>query len=397
MSEKSILRITKTKKNKFIGKVILNNKEMTVPYPFKDDKLNNKPCDVERDKGLIVKCVCEGIVLVDKTSYSPNNASGNRAHGGTDAKMPVVNPHAILMEADNKFQDSFDIEKTKLPSDTKDLKLKDIDNFNLKFNKAARYENDKQKFSKDAKHESGKFKFYNIPTKRQITHDGAKPYKIKFDFANNQYKSLEDNIEHCIKKQNMIVEEMTLKSDWRIANGIGSQSVYEVSLLLHHIYGIPYLSGQSIKGVVRSYIISECFDNDEKRALSDAGFRIIFGASKDKDGKFDASAGTVCFYDSFPISTPDINVDVMNAHFTKYYSQNALPTEYEDPNPVFFLTVSNADFKFIIASRKKNYEKINDGTFKDLYPIDVIKKYLPEALRNHGIGAKTAVGYGYMD
>ena len=41
--------------------------------------------------------------------------------------------------------------------------------------------------------------------------------------------------------------------------GLGGESVYETSITLHHIYGIPYIPASSIKGVVRSWIITEVF------------------------------------------------------------------------------------------------------------------------------------------
>lgn len=227
--------------------------------------------------------------------------------------------------------------------------------------------------------------------------DGKHSYRIKYNFNGQLYKDLENNLEHCIKKQNMQVEEVILRPDWRIASGIGSESVYEVSLLLHHIYGIPYLSGQLIKGVVRNYIIAECFDGKEDDALNDTGFRKIFGAPKNEKKKIDASEGAVCFYDAFPILDPEIDFDVMNPHFTKYYSQGELPAEYDNPIPIFFLTVSNTDFKFIVASKNKDYKKIEEDKFDGLYPLEAAKKYLVDALQNHGIGAKTSVGYGYMD
>lgn len=51
----------------------------------------------------------------------------------------------------------------------------------------------------------------------------------------------------------------------------------------------------------------------------------------------------------------------------------------------------------MIGIKNKDNTIINDGKFKEQKILKVAEKYLKEALSEHGIGAKTAVGYGYMD
>jgi CRISPR-associated protein Cmr6 len=64
---------------------------------------------------------------------------------------------------------------------------------------------------------------------------------------------------------------------------------------------------------MRSYIITELFDKNEAKALKDKDFVYIFG---DED-----NAGKIIFFDAFPIEKPTISVDVMNPHYSDYYSE----------------------------------------------------------------------------
>ncbi len=379
MEEKGVIKIKKNKKKGYSATLILNNKPIPVQYRFDDDKYNEKQCEVETKDGQIVKLKIDGNTIIDKTvreTVQRNNISQRK---GYDTRQEN---HSNKYSDDSKtMADSFDIKKTCLPNDTRELEIPDIDNFNLKLNKAARYELEKGR---------KKFKFVSLGNK--MSEDD---YEIKCNFKSELYKNLAKNLKHSIEKLNLVTEEMVFEPDWKIVSGIGNESVYEVSLLLHYIYGIPYLSGQSIKGVTRNYLIQKFFDNDEDTALKDEGFCKIFGSPK--EGIIEENEGSVIFYDSFPLSEPIIKSDVMNSHFTNYYSKGEPPADYDKPNPIFFLTVSNTSFDFILASKKKNNLKIGNGKFQGKYPLEIVKEYLPEVLEQHGIGAKTSVGYGYMN
>ena len=45
--------------------------------------------------------------------------------------------------------------------------------------------------------------------------------------------------------------------DWRMVIGLGGEHVLETSMTLHHVYGIPYIPGSAVKGMVRHYFLSE--------------------------------------------------------------------------------------------------------------------------------------------
>lgn len=288
--------------------------------------------------------------------------------------------------------DSFDISKTKLPEDTKKIlgDFKNVDNFNLKFNKLARFEKDK-------------FKFFETDRR------GVK-YQIRANFSDDFIRNVAQRYYGSIKRLNLkFSEDLVLKPEWRVVIGLGNESVYETSMTLHHIYGIPYIPGSAIKGVVRSHIITEEFEKDkmdsldlknaEKRALQDPGFCDIFGCPKNSFYN-ESRQGKIIFFDSLPLSAPQIKPDVMNPHYGPYYSESSgkiPPADYHNPVPIFFLTVEKTEFRFIIGIKENDNSAVQKGIFEGKRPLEVTCEYVKKALSEHGIGAKTAVGYGYMD
>lgn len=190
----------------------------------------------------------------------------------------------------------------------------------------------------------------------------------------------------------------------RMVIGLGLDSVYETSMTLHHIYGFPYIPASSIKGVLRSYIIAnvKLFDNKETLAITCKDFCDIFGCPaelKDKDKKNiksyyqKAHQGNVTFFDAMPTKAPNIKTDIMTPHYGDYYKPSnttVYPTDTQSPVPVPFLTVEDTPFYFVFGSKK-----LADINTSD-YWGKTISTWLAEALTDHGIGAKTAVGYGYF-
>ena len=162
--------------------------------------------------------------------------------------------------------------------------------------------------------------------------------------------------------------------DWRLVVGLGSAHVQDTNMTLHHIYGIPYIPGSAVKGVLRHWWLQEDFDNDEKQALGDLNFLALFGSQERR--------GEVQFLDAYPEKVR-FATDIMNPHYPEYYSGNAPPTDDQNPVPINFLTVEQTTFRFAFLAK-------NQG------PLDSLKARFEEALKMKGIGAKTAVGYGYF-
>lgn len=280
-----------------------------------------------------------------------------------------------------------------LPSDTKELietRITSIDNYALKLNKVSHFDsNDK------------KFKFFEVDRGRVLIN-------IKPNFSSVNFSALSARRRDSLKNSGLNIKQGTYTIDWKLAIGIGNESVYETAITLHHIYGIPYIPGSALKGIVHSYIILEKFSkkengdidlkNAEARALKDQGFCDIFGCPKESFYG-ESRQGKVIFFDALPLSRPIIEPEIMNPHFSEYYSDNSNtvpPADYHDPKPIFFLVVKDTKFEFVIGIKKDIDTTINQGVFKEDTPSLAAYNWMEKALNEQGVGAKTSVGYGYF-
>ena len=179
----------------------------------------------------------------------------------------------------------------------------------------------------------------------------------------------------------------TSQLDWRMVVGLGSNHVQETNMTLDHVHGIPYLPGSAIKGIVRSWVIQEYF-TDEEEATRDfqigdsvalrqkkENFFTVFGSQK--------CAGQVQFLDALPNSHVHFNIDIMNPHFPDYYTGSDFPTDFQRLIQIYFLTLRNTHFRFLIAA-------------KEAGPLQLARDWFTEAIANRGLGAKSAVGYGHF-
>ncbi len=208
-------------------------------------------------------------------------------------------------------------------------------------------------------------------------------------------------------------------------------------MTIHHIYGIPYIPGQAIKGVLRNYVINEFFDlyekdrlkiakevldkelnsledlekekdvlkvykkiaeKKEEEALKNELFKFVFGSQDNQ--------GNIIFFDAFPDGKITIDIDIMNPHFPDYYEDKegkVPPTDWQNPRPIKFLVVKDTPFRFFIGIKKginiptglKKFGSEEPITTKEEllnYVFDLLK----ETLEFNGIGAKTSIGYGYL-
>lgn len=202
------------------------------------------------------------------------------------------------------------------------------------------------------------------------------------------------------------VEKFNLKTDWRMVAGLGRKGSFEVGFTFNR-YGFPYLPGSSIKGIARAYALGEIAEKMNSDKLSEllenllleekeyqkrsqefpeeAGmFRVIFGTTE--------NAGLAIFHEAIPDlkSLPQLELDIMNPHYPKYYDGKEFPTDWQSPIPVYFLTLaSNTIFHFAVGWReadkvynKKLHEKSRD--------------WLKLGLQKLGAGGKTSAGYGYF-
>lgn len=311
-----------------------------------------------------------------------------------------------------------------LPEDVKQL-MKALpdgpDNYSLKLNQTANWEGDKAILFKADRTSNNSLQYKPAP-------NYGLPEDIWSDLSNNLAQHAD-----VIAADSMSFE-LTQDAGSRLTIGLGTATVYETGILLHPVYGFPYLPATSVKGITRSWIIDCCFEGKEELAISKQSFCDLFGCpdhvevqeegSKKKikhpsyyysidqalpksEKKGGSRVGSLIFFDAFPTQAPTIKEDIMNPHYGDYYSGKELtpPADYLTPNIINFLTVENTTFQFHIGAKSlPGSEQVVTGDIvsnlstdkTELSPIEAGKQWLIKALSEHGIGAKTALGYGFF-
>ena len=381
--KKGKLLLEYSKKKKVITRLQREDGKI-IPLSFlklKDLSLKDKPCEYEFSRGRITRIVVEGETIYPQEATKPQSGSQRGKQG----------------KQGNQEANTFSIGNAAAPKDTRQaMEGREPDNYLLKLNKMVniRYNKDKEEYDID---------FYKAPYK-------GKKFQIEPSFDEKQIKEI--NQRHIKAARNYLHEyrHYTFQTTSRLIIGLGGESVFETSLTLHHLYGIPYIPASAIKGLARSWAVlthegrkseAEAHAFTKNKYLCD-----IFGVSeaifnkennppkasekdnaeKKPDNEKD-TRGEVVFWDAFPRGNIKVVPDIMNVHYPEYYKEGKPPVDYQQPNPIHFLVVEEgAEFDFIIGMQKKDNDKL----------LDYTEKLIKESLREHGIGAKTAVGYGRM-
>lgn len=186
--------------------------------------------------------------------------------------------------------------------------------------------------------------------------------------------------------------EMKATTKTRFITGIGQSHPSETSIVLDHNLGIPYVPASSIKGLLRfthvvSLIEGNKLDIEEKKKINDdeiGDISYYYGTQQ--------KCGSAIFLDAYSEKVPDLDIDIMNPHYAKYYQGEKPPADYLDPTPIKFLTVAiGTTFLFRALVPKKP-----DGEDGVSLIMD-IKNIYENALTKEGIGAKTSLGYGFFN
>jgi CRISPR-associated protein Cmr6 len=144
---------------------------------------------------------------------------------------------------------------------------------------------------------------------------------------------------------------------------------------LHSLYGFAYIPATGLKGMARSAAV--------ELDLPSGDVLKIFGS---EPGELRQSGGVICFHDSWSVTWPRLVLDIATPHHQEYYQKGKNPGDWEDPVPLYFLTVpENTTFEFLLSLRHR------DG---DPNLLDKAKDCLAYALERLGAGGKTNAGYG---
>ncbi len=211
--------------------------------------------------------------------------------------------------------------------------------------------------------------------------------------------------------------------------GHGLSSPFDVGLAFNHTWGCPIIPGTALKGLLAHYICATFGPDDQadhpvlaargeevhradfqgptrrkNRVKEGAGryYRALFGAPEaDCDielkkkhpellAHFGSCRGLIQFHDAWYVpsaaqgdhQTGPYAKDVLTVHHGQYYQNpEAQPNDYEEPNPVAFLSVRPKTTFLIALTGNAEWMKL-------------AMTYLKAALEVWGVGGKTAAGYG---
>ncbi len=214
--------------------------------------------------------------------------------------------------------------------------------------------------------------------------------------------------------------------DARMLVGHGNSSATEVGLTVHHTWGVPMIPGSGLKGLTANYVENSFGPADRSVApwLQEGSERkhgryqgvqydgvqilrapgevygALFGApdAEDngphrRDAQVAGAKGLVTFHDALfdPLSLSGRSpfaVDVLTVHQKEYYdaiSRGAdvipQPNDFDNPNPVSFLTVRPRTQFLLAISGPAEWTSI-------------AMRMLIAALSEWGAGGKTSSGYG---
>jgi CRISPR-associated protein Cmr6 len=174
------------------------------------------------------------------------------------------------------------------------------------------------------------------------------------------------------------------------ATGLGMEHPIENGFAFLTPYGLPYLAGSGVKGVLRH--ASRQLEED---GLLDAGTTLaLFGHDADDDPR----RGAVVCWDVFPApqqgKPEQLQVEVMTPHFRDYYGgKGGTPHDSGGPNPIPFLAVpAGWSFKFVLLCNTAALAVTMPGLDWEKALRDIAS----HAFDWLGFGAKTATGYGVL-
>lgn len=185
--------------------------------------------------------------------------------------------------------------------------------------------------------------------------------------------------------------------------GLGNEHPLENGFAFLNPYGLPYLPGSGIKGVLRQAAgeLANGMWGDTQHWDHEA-IAVLFGHEATK-ADAENLRGALMFWDVIPqIAGDSLMVEIMTPHQSHYYQHkneqgSAAPHESGKPTPLNFLTVpTQSRFIFFMQCDLTHLQGLapalaQNGAWKKLLEAAFV-----HAFEWLGFGAKTAVGYGAM-
>lgn len=188
--------------------------------------------------------------------------------------------------------------------------------------------------------------------------------------------------------------------------GTGMEHPLENGFAFIQPYGLPYLAGSSVKGVLRhtARLLAEDAFGEGSYGWNLKTEEALFGSDV-PTGNENADQflrGALTFWDVIVSpkeidkggkKTQSMSVDILTPHQSHYLQGTDTPHDSGQPIPVPFLCVAaGADFNFHITA---NPHLLEQAELTDCWQT-MLQKCFEYTLDWFGFGAKTAVGYGVL-
>jgi len=222
------------------------------------------------------------------------------------------------------------------------------------------------------------------------------------------------------------------KSVAPFTTGLGNEHPLENGFAFLNPYGLPYLPGSGVKGVLRQAArelaggdwgdahgwSTDPLPSPSGRGAGGEGLSmldVLFGRET-PSGESDHLRGALSFWDVIPQIAPEdpkrpdqigLAVDIMTPHQGHYYQidkkKNPQPPHFQAPHdsgqpvPIHFLTVPpGSGFAFHVVCDLARLRRLAPELARDDQWKHLLTAAFEHAFAWLGFGAKTAVGYGAM-
>jgi CRISPR-associated protein Cmr6 len=255
-------------------------------------------------------------------------------------------------------------------------------------------------------------------------------------------KSDKEALQAVVARQSRLAQslasESVLQLDAQAAapftTGLGNEHPLENGFSFLWPYGLPYLPGSGVKGVLRNAAqeLAAGLWGDGRGWGDQTFYRVNVGSERKPrwvdlsiidvlfgreppPGSSDHVRGALTFWDVIPqIAGDSLLVEIMTPHQSHYYQKrqepksgdSVSPHDSGQPNPIAFLTVPpGSTFLFHVVCDEPHLKRLTANRLPDapdllgegaLHWKALLTRAFEHAFQWLGFGAKTAVGYGAM-
>ncbi len=163
--------------------------------------------------------------------------------------------------------------------------------------------------------------------------------------------------------------------------GSGYADVKETHVLLHPVFGAPYVPGETMKGLTRAYA-----ESAGEMKVSNDQIKWMFGAEPNPSVRNSGNIGNLQFHDAWwnpELGGQPLVLEADTPHHQDYYGKEgkSAATDWDDPNPVSHLAVSGT---FLLAISGESLA------------ASLALRLAAEALGRSGVGSRRSSGYGVV-